>query len=58
MCDAEDVLLKLLNSHNEETTLDDISEACKQIVPDDNKKPEPGPKERTVTVLKLTKWTH
>lgn len=50
-CDAEGVL-ELLNSHEKELTLDDLTEIRKQSAPEEADEPEPEPelKERTMGV--------
>jgi hypothetical protein len=42
--------VQVLNSHDQEDTLDDLVEIRKQSALDEAEEPESGPKERTVTV--------
>jgi hypothetical protein len=46
----------LLNPHDQELTPDRLVEIRKQSGLEEAAWPEPDPKERTVTVLKLTEW--
>jgi hypothetical protein len=52
MYDAENVVA-LLNSHDDELTLDHLVETPKQCAFKQAEEPEPEPKERTMCVLKL-----
>jgi hypothetical protein len=49
-----EVFFKLLNSHDKDLTLKDLVEIQKQSTPEETVKPEPEPRERTMTLLNVT----
>jgi hypothetical protein len=53
MYNAENIF-HLLNSHNQELTLEDLVEIRKQSTLEEAVEPKPETKEQTMTVLKLT----
>ena len=50
------VVLKLLDSHDRELTLGDLVEIWKQSVLDEAERPEPEPRDRTVTDSEVEGW--
>ena len=54
-CSAEDVF-ELLKFHEQKPCVDYLVEIQKHSALEEAEKPDPGPKKRTMTVLKLTEW--